>query len=101
MKFGIPLVPLVTALGGAMLVIVWGGPPAPVQLPDSPASALVLHCVDAELDRLPPDGWGPSWLLSRSRPRPRRSLLAQAGQLLTGWETFREMPDGLVLARLG
>jgi hypothetical protein len=81
-----------------LLVLVWGRPPAGVRLPGSLASALVLHCVDAELDRLP-DGWGPSWLLSRSRPRPRRSPLAQVGELLNSWEAFREMPDGLVLAR--
>ena len=84
-----------------LLVLVWERPPTAVRLPASPASALVLHCVDAELDRLPPDGWGPSWLLSRSRARPRRSLLAHAGRLLTGWEPFSEVPDGLVLARLG
>jgi hypothetical protein len=84
-----------------LLVLVWGRRPAAVNLSGSLASALVLHCVDAELDRLPPGGWGPSWLLSRSRPRPRRSLLAQAGQLLTDWAAFREVPDGLVLARLG
>jgi hypothetical protein len=84
-----------------LLVLVWDRPPAAVRLPGSLASALVLHCVDAELDRLPPDGWGSCWLLARSRPRPRRSVLAQAGQLLTGWEAFREVPDGLMLARLG
>jgi hypothetical protein len=84
-----------------LLVLVWGRPPAAVNLRVSLASALVLHCVDAELDGLPPGGWGPSWLLSRSRPRPRRSLLAHAGQLLTGWEAFREVPDGLALTRLG
>jgi hypothetical protein len=84
-----------------LLVLVWGRPPAEIRHLGAPASALVLHCVDAELGRLPPDGPNPSWLLSRSRPRPRRSLLAHAGQLLTGWEPFREVPDGLVLARLG
>jgi hypothetical protein len=83
-----------------LLIVVWGRPPSAVRLPASPASALILHCVDAELGWLPADGWGPSLLLSRSRARPRRSLLAQAGRLLTGWEAFREMPDGLVLARL-
>ena len=81
--------------------MVWGRPPTAGRLPASPASVLIMHCVDAELGRLPADGWGPSVLLSRSRARPRRSLLAQAGQLLTGWEAFRDMPDGLVLARLG
>ncbi|HEV2927130.1 MAG TPA: hypothetical protein VGW74_00425 [Propionibacteriaceae bacterium] len=84
-----------------LLVLVWGRQPAAVRFPGLPASTLVLHCVDAELDRLPPDGWGSCWLLARSRHRPRRSVLAQAGQLLTGWEAFREVPDGLVLARLG
>ncbi|HWJ52159.1 MAG TPA: hypothetical protein VNT24_02145 [Propionibacteriaceae bacterium] len=84
-----------------LLVLVWERPPTAVRLPASLASALVLHCVDAELDQLPPDGWGPSWLLSRSRARPHRSLLAHAGRLLTGWEPFSEVPDGLVLARLG
>jgi len=84
-----------------LLVLVWARLPAAVRFPGSLASALVLHCVDAQLDRLPPDGWGSCWLLARSRPRPRRSVLAQAGQLLTGWEAFREVPDGLVLASLG
>jgi hypothetical protein len=84
-----------------LLMLIWGRPPTAVDLPASLASVLVLHCVDAQLDRLPPDGWGPCWLLSRSRPRPRRSLLAHAGQLLTGWEAFREVPDGLTVARLG
>ena len=84
-----------------LLVLVWGRPPVAPCLLDPPASTLVLHCVDAELDRLPPDGWGPSWLLARSRTRPRRSVLAHAGQLLDGWEPFREVPDGLLLARLG
>ncbi len=83
-----------------LLILVWGRPPAGVRLPESLASSLVLHCADAELNRLP-DEWGSSWLLSRSRSRPRRSRLAHAGQLLTGWEAFREVPDGLVLARLG
>ena len=83
-----------------LLVLVWGRPPVPALL-DPPTSTLVLHCVDAELGRLPPNGWGPCWLLARSRPRPRRSLLAHAGQLLDGWEPFREVPDGLMLARLG
>jgi hypothetical protein len=84
-----------------LLVLVWDRPPTAVRLPASPASTLVLHCVDAVLDQLPPDGGGPSWLLSRSRARPRRSLLAHAGRLLTDWEPFSEVPDGLVLARLG
>jgi hypothetical protein len=83
-----------------LLILIWGRPPVAACLLDPPASTLVLHCVDAELDRLPP-GWGPCWLLARSRHRPRRSLLAHAGQLLDGWEPFREVPDGLVLARLG
>jgi hypothetical protein len=82
-----------------LLVLVWGRPPVP-RLLDPPASTLVLHCVDAELDRLPPDGWGPCWLLARTRLRPRRSLLAHVGRLLDGWEPFREVPDGLLLARL-
>jgi hypothetical protein len=84
-----------------LLVLVWDRSPAEIRHLGAPASALVLHCVDAELDRLPPDGPNPSWLLSRSRPRPRRSLLAQAGRLLTGWDAFTEVPDGLVLTRLG
>jgi hypothetical protein len=84
-----------------LLVLVWGGPPVPVRLPGHRASALVLHCVDVVLDRLPPNGWGSSWLLTRSRPRPSRSLLAHAGRLLTGWDAFTEVPDGLVLTRLG
>ena len=84
-----------------LLVLVWGGPPVPVRRPDSLASALVLHCVDVVLDWPPPDGQGPSWLLTRSRSRPGRSLLAQAGRLLTGWDAFTEVPDGMVLTRLG
>jgi hypothetical protein len=84
-----------------LLILVWGGAPAAVRLPDPALRGLVLHCSDAELERLPAEEWGPCWLLSRSRSRPRRSLLAQAGQLLSGWEAFREMPDGLVLTRLG
>ena len=84
-----------------LVVLVWDRPPTPVRLPGSLASALVLHCVDTVLDRPPPDGRGPCWLLWRSRPRPPRSLLAQAGRLLTGWDAFTEIPDGLVLARLG
>ena len=83
-----------------LLVLVWDRPPAPVRLPRELASALVLHCVDGELDRVPADGWGYSLLLSRTRHRPRRSLLAQAGQLFTSWEAFRELPEGLVLTRL-
>jgi hypothetical protein len=83
-----------------LLVVVWGRSPTPVRLPDSLGSALVLHCVDAVPDRLPLTGWSPSWLLTRSRLRPGRSLLAHAGRLLTGWEAFTEVPDGLVLARL-
>jgi hypothetical protein len=62
---------------------------------------LVLHCVDVVLDWPPPDGQASSWLLARSRPWPSRSLLAQAGRLLTGWEAFKEVPDGLVLTRPG
>jgi hypothetical protein len=84
-----------------LLVLVWGRPPVAPRLLDPPPSTFVLHCVDAELDRLTPDGWGPSWLLARSRPRPRRPPLAHVGELLTGWEPFGEVPDGLVLARLG
>ena len=84
-----------------LLILFWEQPPTAVRPPASLASALVLHCVDAELHRLPPDEWGPSWLLSRSRARSRRSLLAHAGRLLTGWEPFSEVPDGLVLTRLG
>ena len=84
-----------------LVVLVWDRPPTPVCLPAPLASALVLHCVDAVLDRPPPDGRGPCWLLWRSRPRPPRSLLAQAGRLLTGWDAFTEIPDGLVLTRLG
>ena len=84
-----------------LVVLVWDRPPAPVRLPGSLASALVLHCVDAVLDLPPPDGRGPCWLLWRSRPRPPRSVLAQAGRLLTGWDAFTEIPDGLVLTRLG
>ena len=84
-----------------LLILVWGGAPAAVRLPDPAVPALVLHCSDAELARLSAEEWGPCWLLSRSRSRPRRSLLAQAGQLLSGWESFRKVPDGLVLTRLG
>ena len=84
-----------------LVVLVWDRPPTPVGLPASLASALVLHCVDAVLDRPPPDGQGPCWQLWRSRPRPPRSLLAQAGRLLSGWDAFTEIPDGLVLTRLG
>ena len=84
-----------------LVVLVWDRPPTPVRLPASLATALVLHCVDAVLDQPPPDGQGPCWQLWRSRPRPPRSLMAQAGRLLAGWDAFTEIPDGLVLTRLG
>ena len=84
-----------------LVVLAWGRPPAPVRLPAHLASAVVLHCVDAVLDRPPPEVREPSWLLSRSRPRPPRPVLAHAGRLLAGWEAFTEVPDSLVLTRLG
>jgi hypothetical protein len=84
-----------------LVVLIWDRLPVPVRFPGPLASALVLHCVDVVLDWPPPDGQASSWLLARSRPRSSRSLLAQAGRLLTGWEAFIDVPTGLVLTRLG
>jgi hypothetical protein len=82
-----------------LVVLVWDRPPVPVRFPRPLASALVLHCVDVVLDWPPPDRQDSSLLLARSRPWPSRSLLAQAGRLLTGWDAFTEVPEGLVLIR--
>jgi hypothetical protein len=58
----------------------------------------VLHCVDAVLT--PPAGngsGGTSWILARTRPGPRPSLLAHTGRLFDRWEDFVAVPAGLVL----
>ena len=81
-----------------LVVLLWDRPPGPVELPATLRSALVLHCVDAVLTLPAPNGpSGSSWLLARSRPGPRPSLLAQAGRLLDRWEAFASLPPGLVL----
>ena len=65
-----PATPLSAPDRRRLLVLVWGGLPVPARRPASLASALVLHCVDAVLDRLRRlTPWGPSWLLTRSRSR--------------------------------
>ena len=81
-----------------LVVLVWDRWPDSLVLPASLRSALVLHCVDAVLT--PPGGnssGGSSWMLARTRPGPRPSLLAHTGRLLEGWEPFVEVPAGLVL----
>jgi hypothetical protein len=83
------------------VVLVWDRPPEPALRPPSLASALVLHCSDTVLS--PPAANGTaaaSWILARSRPGPRPSLLAHAGRLLDRWEAFADPPAGLWLGRL-
>ena len=81
-----------------LVVLLWDRPPEPVALPATLRSALVLHCVDRVLTLSAPNGSsGSSWLLARSRPGPRPSLLAHAGRLLDRWEAFASLPPGLVL----
>lgn len=82
-----------------LVVLLWDQCPEPAELPPPLASALVLHCVDAVLSPPSVNGTGTSWLLARSRPGPRPSLLAQVGRLLEGWEAFAALPTGLVLCR--
>ena len=45
----------------------------------------------------PPDGQGAVLAAGAVTAPVRRSLLAHAGRLLTGWDAFAEVPDGLVL----
>jgi hypothetical protein len=82
-----------------LVVLLWDRWPDPVTPPAALRSALVLHCVDAVL--MPPGGNGASaaaWILARTRPGPRPSLLAHTGRLLDRWELFGAVPPGLVLS---
>ena len=84
-----------------LVVLLWDRPPEDLALPPELTSALVLHCVDAVLAL--PTSNGTSrvpWVLARSRPGPRPSLLAHAGKLLDRWESFADPPAGLWLGRL-
>ncbi len=84
-----------------LVVLLWDRPPEVVALPPTLASALVLHCADAVLALSAANGaGGATWVLARSRPGPRPSLLAQAGRLLDDWESFAALPPGLGLGRL-
>ena len=84
-----------------LVVLIWDRYPDQVDLPPRLASALVLHCVDAVLSPPPAHGaGGTSWLLARSRPGARPSLLNHAGRLLDHWESFADPPAGLWLGRL-
>jgi hypothetical protein len=84
-----------------LVVLLWDRCPEPVERPPALASTLVLHCVDAVLSPPPTNGvGGGSWVLARSRPGLRPSLLAHAGLLLDGWESFADPPVGLWLGRL-
>ena len=83
-----------------LVVLVWEGPPEPAALPASLRSALVLHCSDAVLTPPATNGTAGSWILARSRPGPRPSLLGHAGRLLDRWEAFADPPAGLWLGRL-
>ena len=81
-----------------LVVLLWDRPPDTAALPATFRSALVLHCVDAVLAPPALDGTGgSSWVLARSRPGPRPSLLTHAGRLLDRWEAFAALPPGLVL----
>jgi hypothetical protein len=85
-----------------LVVLLWDRPPEPVVPPPALRSALVLHCVDAVLTPSAVDGpAGTGWLLARSRPGPRPSVLAHAGLLLDRWEAFAALPPGLVLGQGG
>jgi hypothetical protein len=81
-----------------LVVLVWDRWPEPVTPPVALRSALVLHCVDAVLTPATGNGSGASWILARSRPGARPSLLAHTGRLLDRWEAFGAVPPGLVLA---
>ena len=84
-----------------LVVLLWDRCPEPVEAPPALASAPVLHCVDVVLSPPPTSGPGQgSWVLARSRPGLRPSLLAHAGLLLDGWEAFADPPAGLWLGRL-
>ena len=84
-----------------LVVLLWDRPPEAVALPPILASALVLHCADAVLTLPAANGTsGAAWVLARSRPGPRPSLLAQVGALLDGWDSFAQLPPGLELGRL-
>lgn len=80
-----------------LVVLLWDRPPAPTAPPPNLGAALVLHCVDAVLTPVATNWSGGSWLLARSRPGPRPSLLAHAGRLLDRWEAFATPPPGLLL----
>jgi hypothetical protein len=79
-----------------LVVLVWDRPPEPAVVPASLRSALVLHCSDTVLTLPAANGTGGStWILARSRPGPRPSLLGHAGRLLDRWEAFADPPAGL------
>ena len=82
-----------------LVVLVWDRWPEPVATPVSLRSALLLHCVDAVLSPPASNGsGGSSWILARTRPGPRPSLLAHTGRLLDRWEDFVAVPAGLALS---
>jgi hypothetical protein len=62
----------------------------------------VLHCSDTVLTPSAANGTvGSAWVLARSRPGPRPSLLGHAGRLLNRWEAFADPPAGLRLYQQG
>ena len=85
-----------------LVVLLWDRPPEVAPPPAALRNALVLHCVDAVLPTSATNGTGgSSWVLARSRPGPRPSLLAHAGRLLDRWEAFIPLPPGLELQQGG
>jgi hypothetical protein len=82
-----------------LVVLLWDRAPEPRALPASLRSALVLHCVDTVLTLPAPNGVGGSaWVLARSRPGRRHSMLSHVGRLLDTWEAFAAaLPSDLVL----
>lgn len=81
-----------------LVVLLWDRWPDPVTPPAALRSALVLHCVDAVLTPAGGNGSGAAcWILARTRPGPRPSLLAHTARLLDRWEAFGAVPPGLVL----